>query len=109
MKQLEKSSGINLGVSLPAWLPWLKLDAAAEAGRGVTTSEQEQESISLEAVDNAERQLVELALHYLVNPPSRVAPHDGGPSHFPAESDIAVAGPRARLAATRVTADRAWE
>jgi hypothetical protein len=38
MKQLEKNSGINLGISLPAWFPWLKLEAAAEAGGGATTS-----------------------------------------------------------------------
>jgi hypothetical protein len=93
MKQVEKSSGINLGVSLPAWFPWLRLDAAAQAGRDATTSEQQQQSITLEAVDNAERQLVELALHYLVNLPARVAAHDTAGSRFPAEADI-LASPR---------------
>jgi hypothetical protein len=93
MKQLEKTSGLSLGVSLPAWFPWLRLDAGGQVGRDVTTSDQQQESISLEAVDNAERQLVELALHYLVNLPERVAPHDSAQSRFPAEADI-LASPR---------------
>lgn len=59
----------------------------------LTLGEQEQESITLEAVDNAERQLVELALHYLVNLPARVASHSGGPSRLPDEAAI-LASPR---------------
>jgi hypothetical protein len=93
MRQLEKNSGVNLGVSLPAWFPWLRLEAAADAGRSSSTSEQRQESISLEAVDNAERQLVELSLHYLVNLDNRVAVHNSAQSRFPAESEI-LASPR---------------
>lgn len=93
MKQMEKSSGVSLGVSLPAWFPWLRFETTGDAGRNSTTGEQQQESISLEAVDNAERQLVELSLHYLVNLPSRVAIHDSTQSRFPIESEI-IASPR---------------
>jgi hypothetical protein len=92
-EQLEKSFGARLGATLPVWFPWLKLDTGIEVGRDTVTGEQNEESITLEPVNNAERQLVGLTLHYLVNLPERVCLHDGGQSRLPEPAAI-LASPR---------------
>lgn len=93
IEQLEKSFGARLGVTLPAWFPWLKFEAGAEAGRTRKAGQQEAESITLEPVDSAARQLVELSLHYLLNQPERVWFREGPKQQLPTPEAI-LASPR---------------
>ena len=71
-EQLEKSAGARLGAGLSALFPWLKVDAGVDARRVATSGRQEGDSIVLQPVESAARQLVELCLHYLVNQRDRI-------------------------------------
>ncbi len=71
-EQQEKSAGARLGAGLSALFPWLKVDAGVDARRVATSGRQEGDSIVLQPVESAARQLVELSLHYLVNQPGRI-------------------------------------
>ena len=71
-KQLEKSAAGRLGAGLSALFPWLRIDADGEARRTATKGRQDGQSITLQPIDSAARQLVQLALHYLVNQPGRI-------------------------------------
>ena len=57
---------------LSALFPWLKAEAGMEARKAATQIRQDGQSITLQPVDNAARQLVQLSLHYLVNQPERI-------------------------------------
>jgi len=92
-EQLEKSVGGKFGVQLSTWFPWLKADAGVEAKRAKTTGEGKGESITLQPIETPSRQLVELALHYVVNQPDRVWFPQGGDWQFPPREEI-VASPR---------------
>jgi hypothetical protein len=70
--QLETSAGARLGAGLAALFPWLKVDAGMDARRVATRGRQEGDSIVLQPVESAARQLVELCLHYLVNQRDRI-------------------------------------
>ena len=52
--------------------PWLKIGADVETGRTTTRGSQDSQSITLQPIDSAARQLVQLSLHYLVNQPDRI-------------------------------------
>ncbi len=71
-QQLEKSAAGRLGSGLSALFPWLKIDAGLEARRTATRAGQDGQSITLQPIDSAARQLVQLSLHYLVNQPERI-------------------------------------
>jgi hypothetical protein len=71
-EQLEKSAGARLGAGLSALFPWLKIDAEIDARRVATSARQDGDSIVLQPVESAARQLVELSLHYLVNQQARI-------------------------------------
>ena len=60
----------HLNAGLSALFPWLKVDAGVEAGKAATRARQDGQSITLQPVDSAARQLVQLSLHYLVNQPA---------------------------------------
>jgi len=57
---------------LSALFPWLKAEAGMEARKAATQIRQDGQSITLQPVDSAARQLVQLSLHYLVNQPERI-------------------------------------
>lgn len=88
VEELEKSFGVKLGAKLPAWFPWLKGEGGFEGGLAKTSGESEGETITLQAIDNPTRQLVELSLHYLVNQPDRVWFHQGTDWDLPADEVI---------------------
>jgi hypothetical protein len=88
IEQLEKSFGGRLSATLPAWFPWLKFEVGVEADRTNTTGQQEAESITLEPVESATRQLVELSLHYLVNQPARIWFREGPQPQLPSPEAI---------------------
>jgi hypothetical protein len=90
--QLEKSTAGHLNAGLSALFPWLKTDLGAEASRAVTRTIQDGQSITLQPVDSAARQLVQLSLHYLVNQPERICVVNQD-TPFPAAEAIA-ASPR---------------
>ena len=71
-QQLEKSAAGRFNAGLSALFPWLKIDASVEARRTVTRAGQDGQSITLQPIDSAARQLVQLSLHYLVNQPERI-------------------------------------
>ena len=71
-EQLEKSAGGRLNAGLSALFPWLKIDADMEARRAATRGRQDGQSIILQPIESAARQLVQLSLHYLVNQPERI-------------------------------------
>ena len=71
-QQLEKSAAGRLNAGLSALFPWLKIGADAEARRTATRGSQDGQSITLQPIDSAARQLVQLSLHYLVNQPERI-------------------------------------
>lgn len=64
---MEKSAGGSLSAGLPALFPWLKLDASATAEKTRPAGRQDDQTIVLEPIERAARQLVQLSLHYLVN------------------------------------------
>jgi hypothetical protein len=88
LQQLQKSLGGHVGVKLPTWFPWLSFDVGGEAARENTTSDTESQKITLEPIENASRQLVEIGLHYIVNQPGRVWFHEGNEWHLPDNGDI---------------------
>lgn len=88
LEQLKKSLSGQVGVNLPAWFPWLKLDVGGGGSREKTTSENESQKITLEPIENPSRQLVEIALHYLENQPTRVWFHEGNDWNLPEVDDI---------------------
>jgi hypothetical protein len=90
--QLEKPVSDRLNAGLPALFPWLKLNTDVDTGRVSTSSRQEGSNIILQAVESAARELVELALHYLVNQPGRICTV-GQESPLPSSGTIA-ASPR---------------
>lgn len=57
---------------MSALFPWLKIDAGAEAGRAAARARRDGQSVTLQPVDGAARQLARLSLHYLVNQPERI-------------------------------------
>jgi len=71
-EQLEKSAGGRLNAGLSALFPWLKIGADMEAWRAATSGRQGGQSITLQPIDSAGRQLIQLSLHYLVNQPERI-------------------------------------
>jgi hypothetical protein len=71
-EQLEKSAGGRLDAGLSALFPWLKINADGEARRAATIGRQDGQSVTLQPVESAARQLVELSLHYMVNQPERI-------------------------------------
>jgi len=71
-EQLEKSAAGRLSAGLSTLFPWLKINADVEARRTATRGTQDGQSITLQPIDSAARQLVKLALHYLVNQPERI-------------------------------------
>jgi hypothetical protein len=87
LQQLQKSLGGHVGLRLPAWFPWLSVDVGADASREKTTGETDSQKVTLEPVENPSRQLVELALHYLVNQPDRVWFHSEGDQWLLPEPD----------------------
>lgn len=71
-QQLEKSAAGRLNAGLSSLFPWLKIGADVETGRTATRSSQDSQSITLQPIDSAARQLVQLSLHYVVNQPERI-------------------------------------
>jgi len=66
-KQAQQSFGTRLGASLRPLLPWVSVDASAEAQLATARASQEGQTVVLEAVHGAGRQLAELSLHYMLN------------------------------------------
>jgi hypothetical protein len=91
-EQSAKSTGVSLSAGLPALFPWLRADFGADAGRSKTRGHQEGQSIVLEPVENATRQLVQLCLHYVVNQEDRIR-LVGSEAEIPHGDDIS-ASPR---------------
>ena len=71
-QQLEKSAAGRLNAGLSSLFPWLKIGADVETGRAATRGTQDSQSITLQPIDSAARQLVQLSLHYVVNQPTRI-------------------------------------
>jgi len=71
-QQLEKSAAGRVNAGLSSLFPWLKIGADVETGRAATRGSQDGQSITLQPIDSAARQLVQLSLHYMVNQPERV-------------------------------------
>jgi hypothetical protein len=71
-EQHEKSASGHLNASLSALFPWWKFDAGGEIRRAGIISKQDEQSVTLEPIQTAARQLVQLAVHYLVNQPHRI-------------------------------------
>jgi hypothetical protein len=71
-QQAEKTASGSATASLPALFPWLKAGAEVEASRTTVREQQEGQSIVLQPIDSATRQLVQLSLHYLVNQRARI-------------------------------------
>ena len=75
---------------MSALFPWLKADVGVDAGKAVTLARQDGQTVTLQPVDSAARQLVQLALHYLVNQPQRICAVNQDTS-FPGAETIAAA------------------
>jgi hypothetical protein len=88
-EQFEKSTAGHLNAGLSALFPWLKVDAGLEARKAATRTRQDGQSITLQPVDSAARQLVQLSLHYLVNQPGRICVVNRS-TPFPGAQAIAV-------------------
>ena len=88
-EQSEKSTAGHLNAGLSALFPWLKVDAGMEARKAATRTRQDGQSITLQPVDSAARQLVQLSLHYLVNQAERICVVDQN-TPFPGAGAIAV-------------------
>jgi hypothetical protein len=91
-QQSDKSVDVSLSATLRTLFPWLQLDASTTARRAATASQQEGESIILQPVESATRQLVKLSLHYRVNQADRIS-FVGPGSPLPGEDAIS-ASPR---------------
>jgi hypothetical protein len=81
--QLQKSFGAKLGAGLPALFPWLKLDSEISVGRANTTGQVEAQSVVVEPVENAGRQLMKLSLHCRANHSGRIWYHEGADWRLP--------------------------
>jgi hypothetical protein len=88
-EQSGKSAAGHLNAGLSALFPWLKVDAGMQARKAATRTRQDGQSITLQPVDSAARQLVQLSLHYLVNQPERICVVDQN-TPFPGAEAIAV-------------------
>ena len=75
-EQAQKTGGGSATAGLSSLFPWLKAEAQVQVGRTTMREEQDGQSIVLRPVESAARQLVQLALHYLVNQPSRICAAD---------------------------------
>jgi hypothetical protein len=71
-EQFENSAVGRLSAGLSALFPWLKIGADVEVQRTATRRRQDGQSVTLHPIDSPARQLVQLALHYLVNQPERI-------------------------------------
>jgi hypothetical protein len=71
-EQLERSAGGSVNAGSSPLFPWLKIDAAAQAGRTRSRGRQAGQSIVLEPVESPSMRLVQLTLHYLSNQPDRL-------------------------------------
>lgn len=87
-EQLEKSFGANVKAQLSTWFPWLKVEAGGEFTHATTTGEADTSGIVLQPIESASRQLVELALHYVLNNPDRLWYHEGEQWQLPASAAI---------------------
>jgi hypothetical protein len=76
-EQLQKSFGAKLGAGLPLLFPWLKLDGEVDTARARTAGQVDTQSIVVQPIENAARQLVKLSLHYKMNHPERIWFHEG--------------------------------
>jgi hypothetical protein len=74
--QAQKTAGGSATVGLSALFPWLKAGAEVEASRTTVRGQQARQSIVLQPVESAARQLVQLSLHYLVNQRARICVAD---------------------------------
>ena len=61
-EQTEKTAAGHATAGLSALFPWLKAEAQAEASRTAVRGQQEGQSIILQPVESAPRQLVQLSL-----------------------------------------------
>jgi hypothetical protein len=71
-QQAQKTGGGSATAGLQALFPWLKAEAQVQASRATMLEQQDGQSIVLQPVESAARQLVQLSLHYLVNQPERI-------------------------------------
>jgi hypothetical protein len=71
-EQAQKAGGGSVTAGLSSLFPWLKAEAQVQASRATVRGQQDGQSIVLQPVESAARQLVQLSLHYLVNQPSRI-------------------------------------
>jgi hypothetical protein len=71
-EQTEKTAAGRATAGLSALFPWLKAEAQAEASRTAVRRQQEGQSIIVQPVESAARQLVQLSPHYLVNQRARI-------------------------------------
>jgi hypothetical protein len=91
-EQVERSAGGSLSGSLSSLFPWLKVNASADVQRTRSKSRQGDQSIVLQPIESAARQLVHLSLHYLVNQQDRICVVTKG-GEMPGAEDIG-ASPR---------------
>jgi hypothetical protein len=75
-EQAQKTGGGSATAGLQALFPWLKAEAQLQASRTTMREQQDGQSIILQPVESAARQLIQLSLHYLVNQPSRICAAD---------------------------------
>jgi hypothetical protein len=71
-EQAEKTVTGRTSVGLLALFPWLKAEVEAEASGTAVRGQQDGQSIVLQPIESATRQLVQLSLHYLVNQRARI-------------------------------------
>jgi hypothetical protein len=91
-QQTETSFGTRLGAKLMPLFPWVSVDADVEAHRVTARGRREGQTVVLEPVRSAARQLVELSLHYMVNQTDRFR-FVGRGSQLP-EKEVIGASPR---------------
>jgi len=91
-EQVERSAKGSLSTGLFTLFPWLKLEASADVQRTRSRSRQDDQRIVLQPIESAARQLVQLALHYLVNQQDRICVVTKG-AEMPGPEDIS-ASPR---------------
>ncbi|MGH3294907.1 MAG: hypothetical protein ACRDP7_24225 [Trebonia sp.] len=91
-EQLERSAEGSVNAGSSPLFPWLKIDAAAQAGRTKSRGRQAGQSIVLEPVKSPSMRLVQLTLHYLSNQPGRIRVVTQG-TRVPGKEDIS-ASPR---------------
>lgn len=87
-EQMEKSFGVNGKAQVTTWFPWLKVEGGGETKRAKTVGAAESSGVVLQPVETAPRQLVELALHYLLNNPDRLWIQQGEDWQLPTVAKI---------------------